>query len=90
MEAEYIALSLAMQELIAYRVLLKEVYTFVLHGHKKAISSESNDISYNIISCTRSIMYENNEACLKFATMPKISPQTKHITIPYHFFCSKV
>ena len=35
-------------------------------------------------------MHEDNEACLKFASMPKMSPRTKHIAIPYHFFRSKV
>ena len=38
----------------------------------------------------KSIVYEDNTACLKFATMPKMSPRTKHIAIPYHFFRSKV
>ena len=37
-----------------------------------------------------SIVHEDNEACLKFATTPKMSPRTKHIAIPYHFFRSKV
>ena len=35
-------------------------------------------------------VFEDNNACLKFATMPKMSPRTKHIAIPYHFFRSKV
>ena len=35
-------------------------------------------------------MLEDNNACLKFATMPKMSPRTKHMAIPYHFFRSKV
>ena len=35
-------------------------------------------------------MYEDNAACLKFAHMPRLSPCTKHIGIPYHWFHSKV
>ena len=35
-------------------------------------------------------MHEDNEACLKFVTMPKMSPRTKHIAIPYHFFRTQV
>ena len=35
-------------------------------------------------------VYEDNESCLKFATLPRMSPRTKHIAIPYHFFRSKV
>ena len=37
-----------------------------------------------------STVHEDNEACLRFATVPKMSPRTKHITIPYHFFREKV
>ena len=90
MESEYIALSQAMRELIGLREILKELYTHVLNdivGIK--------DISYHKISKTfgnipQSIIHEDNEACLKFATMPKMSPRTKHITIPYHFFRTQV
>ena len=53
------------------------------------------DISYHTISKTfgkipQSIVHEDNESCLKFATMPKMSLRTKHNTIPYHFFRTKV
>ena len=37
-----------------------------------------------------SIVHEDNEACLKFVKMPKMSPRTKHIAIPSHFFRSKI
>jgi hypothetical protein len=35
-------------------------------------------------------VYEDNDSCLKFAMLPRMSPRTKHIAIPYHFFRSKV
>ena len=35
-------------------------------------------------------VFEDNEACVKFALLPKMSPRTKHITIPYHFFRSEL
>ena len=35
-------------------------------------------------------MYEDNEAYLKCATLLKMSPRTKYIAIPYHFFRFKV
>ena len=38
----------------------------------------------------QSKVFEDNAACLKFATAPKMSPRTKHIAVPYHFFRSKV
>ena len=37
-----------------------------------------------------STVHEDNSACLKFARMPKLSPRTKHIGIPYHWFRTKV
>ena len=35
-------------------------------------------------------MYEDNQVCLKFATIPKISPRTKHVAVSYHFFRTKM
>jgi hypothetical protein len=37
-----------------------------------------------------STVYEDNNACLKFATAPKMSPRTKHIAVKHHFFLEKV
>ena len=78
MEAEYIALSQSMRELIGFREILKKIYTHVL-----------NDIE-TFGEIPTSTVYEDYEACLRFATTPKMSPRTKHIAIPYHFFRSKV
>jgi len=88
MEAEYIALSNAMRDLIAIREILKEIATIVL------VNSKATDPNFSAISRTftvpQSIVHEDNTACLKFANMPKMSPRTKHIAIPYHFFRSKI
>ena len=35
-------------------------------------------------------MFEDNDACLKFAQMPCLTPRTKHIGIPYHWFREQV
>ena len=90
MESEYIALSQAMRELIACREILKDIYTHVLHS-----PTDGKEIKYHTIAKTfgeipMSIVHEDNEACLKFAKMPKMNPRTKHIAIPYHFFRSKI
>lgn len=87
MEAEYIALSTAMRELIGTRKIVKEVKDLVFKFPK--------DPTYSMIAKTfesipQSTVYDDNDACLKFATLPKMSPRTKHIAIPYHFFRSKV
>jgi hypothetical protein len=38
----------------------------------------------------QSTVYEDNTACLQMARMPKLSPRTKHIEIPLHWYRSKV
>jgi hypothetical protein len=35
-------------------------------------------------------VFEDNDACLKFARMPRLTPRTKNIGIPYHWFRSYV
>jgi Reverse transcriptase (RNA-dependent DNA polymerase). len=92
MEAEYIALSTAMRELIAVREVMKELRLNVF----KITDSLSKSPTYSMMAKTfvapvqPSDVFEDNEACLKFATLPRMSPRTKHIAIPYHFFRSKV
>jgi hypothetical protein len=92
MEAEYVALSQSMRDLIAVRETLKEIMCIVFHKehnmecatYSKAFKEvESNEIP-------PSTVYEDNAACIKHAMMPKLSPRTKHIGIPWHWFRSKI
>ena len=95
MEAKYIALSQAMHNLIPICKTLKEFMHIVFnitpsilyHTHSKAFTDVSEGTNKNFIE--QSTIYEDNQACLKFACMPKLSPRTKHIGIPYHWFHSK-
>lgn len=97
MEAEYIALSQSMRDLIPIREVLKEIMTIVFrvpatisyHAHSKAFADVSLGTTplYNIPAST---VYEDNDACLKFARMPKLTPRTKHIGVPYHWFRTQV
>ena len=87
MEAEYIALSHSMRELIGIREILKEIFNHVFND--KTISP-NYVTTHKYGSIPQSNVYEDNESCLKFATLPKMSPRTKHIAIPYHFFRTKV
>ena len=87
MESEYIALSHSMRELIGVRQVLKEIYEHVLSDD---ISMPTYTTKHKYGSLPQSKVFEDNEACLKFASLPKMSPRTKHIAIPYHFFRSKV
>ena len=73
MEAEYIALSQSMQDLIPIHEVLKEIMTAVFqreqkisyHSHSKAFEDiAENTIQHNIPPST---VFEDNEACLKFA-----------------------
>jgi hypothetical protein len=34
----------------------------------------------------QSEVFEDNMACMKFAHMPKLSPCTKHLTVPLHWW----
>ena len=96
MEAEYIALSQSMRDLIPIREVLKEIMEFVFereptityHSHAKAFVD--TDVGTMKHSIPQSTVYEDNEACLKFARMPKLTPRTKHIGVPYHWFRSQV
>ena len=96
MEAEYIALSQAMRDLIPIREILKEIMTHVFQKpsnivyctHSKSFSDIAPGTTPHNIE--QSTIFEDNEACLKFARMAKLSPRTKHIGIPYHWFRSKI
>jgi hypothetical protein len=92
MEAEYIALSTAMRDLIAIREVLKEIRSQVFQLSNPLMESPTYSMAAKtfIPVLPSSQVYEDNEACLKFATMPRMSPRTKHIAIPYHFFRQKV
>ena len=87
MEAEYIALSHSMRELIGTREILKDIFKHVLES--KSLTPECIT-THKYGSIPQSQVFADNESCLKFATLPKMSPRTKHIAIPYHFFRSKV
>jgi hypothetical protein len=95
MEAEYIALSQSMRDLIPIREVLKEVMSQVFgvepnityHSHSKAFDDTVGTAPHLI---PQSTVYEDNDACLKFARMPKLTPRTKHIGTPYHWFRTQV
>jgi hypothetical protein len=94
MEAEYVALSQAMRDLIPIRELLKEILSIVFgiadtiqyRTHSKAF----DDVNTSPSNIPASNVFEDNAACLKFAQTGQLSPRTKHIGVPYHWFRSKV
>ena len=69
-EAEYIASSHCMRELIPFRNLILELQTRL------------DLLPPNItISCQ---VFEDNNGALELATKPKFKPRTKHIATTYH------
>ena len=60
--------------------------TIAYHAHSKA--SEEVKVGTMPVHHTieQSTVYEDNHACLKFAQMAQLSPCTKHIGTPYHWF----
>ena len=91
MEAEYIALG----DHFPIQEILKEIMTIVFklspsisyHSHSKAFDNLVGSTSHVIPPST---VFEDNDACLRFARMPKLMPRTKHISIPYHWFQTQV
>ena len=72
-EAEYIALSQAMRELIPLRRLLLEIGTYM-------------KLSFGPTCNIKSTVFEDNNGAIATATSVKMTPRTKHIAVKYHFF----
>ena len=87
MEAEYIALSQSMRDLIPLRETIKELQTYVFSSSSNLQTSTLSTVFEPIPEST---VFEDNESCLQLASLGKITPRTKHIAIPYHFFRSKI
>jgi hypothetical protein len=89
-EAEYIALSQSMRDLIPIREILREIMLKVLNEkfkpecttHSKAFMDATPSPNEII---PQSEVFEDNAACMKFAQMPKLSPRTKYLGVPLHW-----
>ena len=74
---EYVAFSMAMQELLPMHTLLQEV------GYKLGLNFVST-------SLVRSTIFEDNQGCLSLVNVPKMSSRNKYLALKYHFFCSHI
>ena len=81
MELECITLSYSMHNLIATRGVIQETNDRVFNKTLEEPILRTQSKTFAKIH--QSLVYEDNPACLKFSTMPKIFIQTKHITTPY-------
>jgi hypothetical protein len=72
-EAEYIALSQSMQDLIPMRRLLQE-------------TGSALNLDFSQPAILHSTVFEDNNGALSLALSPKMSPRMKHIAVKYHHF----
>jgi hypothetical protein len=77
MEAEYIALSQSMRDLIPIRRIVKTLCD-VLFGPAKYKARMYSQV------------FEDNNGALQLARAPRITPRTKHYGVKYHFFREQV
>ena len=76
-EAEYIALSQSLRDLIPMRRLLSE-------------ASEGLDLTVRPTAKLYSTVFEDNNGALAIALSPRMSPRTKHIALKYHHFRNSI
>lgn len=76
-EAEYIALSSALREVIAIMNLLSEL-------------QQRKFIPPMTIANIKCKVFEDNKSCIEIATNHKSRPRTKHLSVRLHHFCSHV
>jgi hypothetical protein len=76
-EAEYIALSQSMREVIPIMWLLQEAYQ-----HGVPVLTKPPKIHCKV--------FEDNEGAIEIAKVPKMRPRTKHLNIKYHHFREEV
>jgi hypothetical protein len=83
-EAEYIALSQAMRDLIPLLGLLEEISP-ILNLHV-----DQPDVHWKSCGCENgnyvADLYEDNRGAYELAKAPKMRPRTKHIALKYHHF----
>ena len=79
MEVEYVALSMAMKELLPLRELIIEVCKNV-------------GLTRNKLTSIHSTVWEDNAGCVILANLelPCMTPRSKHYAVKYHWFRSKV
>ena len=77
LEAEYIAMSQSMRELIPLRRLLEEL-------------GKTLELDFTKPVLIHSTVFEDNNGALGLAESPKLTPRTKHIGIKYHWFRDKI
>ena len=73
MEAEYIALSTSMRDLVPLRQLVEEIAIAI-------------DATERLVVRTHSTVFEDNNGALALANLPRLTPRSKHIAVRMHWF----
>jgi hypothetical protein len=79
MQAEYVALSTAMRDLLPFRLLTIEL-------------CEAMGLTPEKLSTIQSTVWEDNVGALTLANLepPRVTPKSKHFAIKYHWFCEEL
>ena len=88
-EAEYIALLMAMKQIIPMTYLLKELDKVMGIGFVKP-SMKSKLFEKEFKNIPEAVVHKDNRSCIAVAKCPKMTPRTKHIALKYHHFRSHV
>ncbi len=76
-EAEYIAMSMSLHDVIPIMELIKEI-----EEHNIPVICTKPYVYCKV--------FEDNSGALELARLPKLCPRTKHINVCYHHFCVHV
>ena len=89
-KAEYITLSMCMQDLIPMRTLLSKISSsFHIAGLKNGLINDGPVHAFTHMF--KSVVFEDNMGCLEIASKPEqFHPHTKHIGIKWHHFHDQV
>ena len=85
-EAEYIALSQAMRDVIPFMHLVEELGGSLSFGMDKPevqLKQHKPNAADSKLVCE---VFEDNRGALELANVPKMRPRTKHIALKYHHF----
>lgn len=78
MESEYVSLSTAMRDVLPLRRVVSAVSRAIMGEHVSVDCLAHSDV------------FEDNNGALTLATVPRMTPRSKHYATKYHFFRSHV
>ena len=80
---EYIMLPHSICKVIGIIEVLKDIQIFFISRKYQTPKYCTHSKAFFLVYITPSKINEDNQACINFYTIPKTSPCTKHIALPY-------